>query len=81
MAHRQHQVDLLSLGKIDADLKIRLSHIAEQIGPISKAGACFEAEGEHLLNAGKQLPSGAHSRIAGHKQGRIELLTEALEGG
>ena len=55
MTHRQHQVDLLSLGEIDANLKIRFSHIAEQIGPVSEAGASFEAEGEHLFDAGKQF--------------------------
>jgi hypothetical protein len=67
MTHRQHQVDLLSLGEIDANLKIRFSHIAEQIGPVSEAGASFEAEGEHLFDAGKQLPSGADAGITGNK--------------
>jgi hypothetical protein len=67
VAHRQHQVDLLSLGEIDADLKIWLSHIAEQIGPVSEAGAGFEAEGEYLFDAGQQLPGGADSRVTGHK--------------
>ena len=81
MAHRQHQVDLLSLGEIDANLKIRLSDIAEQIGPVSEAGARFEAEREHFFDAGKQLPSSADVRITGHKQGRAELLAEALGGG
>jgi hypothetical protein len=67
MAHRQHQVDLLSLGKIDADLKIRLSHIAEQVGPVSEAGARFKAEGKHLFDTGKQVPGGADAWITGHK--------------
>jgi len=76
VTHRQHQIDLPSAGEVDAGLEVGLAHIAEQVGPISQAGAVIKGERNHLFDCRKQGPGGRCSRGTSDLHLGLEVLCD-----
>ena len=71
---------MAAAGAVEAELKIGLPNLAQQIGPVGHGGV-VEGKGNHLLQGWMELPEGGCCRGADHLHMGLELAGHRVDSG